>query len=746
MEHRRQFLKQAGLLTLTSWTARADQAPANGTVVIENAEMRLLISPNGAARSLIHKASGQECLAAAPQIPMFSVTQHRPYDNELQLSYPAKPKTFPAERVRREGDRLVVSFALVGYEATIQLKITDAFIGFTLEKLEYKGYTSLRHKRKTEIDETIFLQLPVRNRKQFGEWLNVMWDEAIAVNVLGTDPYARVDSAAYGDFRVLQAGTVDSVKTEGVGGALIVTETRHLLDRIAKVEEEYGLPRGVASRRRKEYKHSYYEVLSAKPDHIDRHIQFARNGGFRAMVVYYRVFAKTAGHFVLRPEYPNGMEDVKRLVDKISQAGMIPGVHIHYNKADKEDAYVTPRPDPRLSLTTNFTLRDALDSSSRTITVEENPRECTMDDERRILKIQDELISYGRYTVNPPYQFLDCQRGALGSHASSYPVGARFGLLDVDTWPIFVRLTQDTSIQEEVAQRLATIYRDGGFKFVYFDGAEDVPGPEYWYTVSRAQWLVYKKLDPEPLFAEGACKSHFSWHILTRGNAFDVFKPEVFKAAVRAYPAAEAPQVAKDFTSINFGWIGYWAPSRETIGTQPDMIEYATSRAAAWDCPISLVADSKQLEAHPRTPDNLEVIKRWEDVRAKGWLTARQKTDLRNLDQEHILLIDEQGSFELTSCSQIEGVAGKDSPARAFVFERKAKVYVVFWHRSGNASLEIPLKPEGVRLMAELGKPLDVTKTDGVIQVPLAGRMYLECRGVSREKVIAAFHNARVGS
>jgi hypothetical protein len=83
---------------------------------------------------------------------------------------------------------------------------------------------------------------------------------------------------------------------------------------------------------------------------------------------------------------------------------------------------------------------------------------------------------------------------------------------------------------------------------------------------------------------------------------------------------------------------------------------------------------------------------------------------------------------------------------RAFVFERKAKVYVVFWHQSGSASLEIPLKPGGVRLMAELGRSLDVTARDGVISVPLAGRMYLECSGLSREKVIAAFHNARVGS
>ncbi len=744
MGHRRQFLKHAGLLALNSWAAPATAKAESGSIVLENAEMRLVISESGVARSLIHKASGQECLAPMQDIPMFSVTQYRPYDNELQLSFPAKPKAFSAEKVRREGDRLIVSFALVGYEATIRLRITDHFIGFTQEALDYKGYTRLRHKRKTEIDETVFLQLPVRNRKQFGEWLNVMWDDAIAVNVLATDPYARIDSAGGEGFRTMRAGTVDAVKTENVGGALIVTETRHLLDRIAQIEEEYNLPKGVASRRRKEYRQSYYEVLSVTHDDVDRHIEFARKGGFRSMDVYYRAFAKTSGHFPFRPEYPNGIEDVRRLTARIAQAGIVPGIHIHYNKADKEDEYVSPKPDPRLNLTANFTLKEPLDSSAKTITVEENPRHCTLDDERRILRIENELIFYGQYTVRPPYQFLDCQRGALGSHAASYPVGARLGVLDVDTWPIFVRLTQDTDIQEEVAQRLAAIYRDGGFKFVYYDGAEDVPGPNYWYTVSRAQLLVQQKLAPEPLWAEGACKSHFSWHILSRGNAFDVFKPEVLKEAVRTYPAAEAPQVAKDFTSINFGWVGYWAPDHDTIGTQPDMIEYATSRAAAWDCPISLVGDLKQLEAHPRTPDNLEVAKRWEDARARDWLTSRQKAELRNLDQEHTLLIDEEGAFELVPYTQIQDAGGKGSPVRAFVFERKAKVYVVFWHSSGRASLEIPLRREAIRLFAELGRALELTSVSGSVRVPLAGKLYLECGGLSRQKVVAAFRDAKV--
>jgi len=271
MGHRREFLKQAGFLAVNSLAAAASPTPGRDTIVVENAEMRLVISSTGIARSLIHKASGQECLESGQEISMFSVTQERPYDNELQLSYPAKPKAFAAENVRRENDRLVVTFELVGYEASIRLRIADSFIGFTLESLEYKGYTSLRHKRKTEIDSAVFLQLPVRNRKRFGEWLNVMWDDEVAVNVLGTDPYARVDSTEGKSFRILQAGTVDSVKTNGVGGALIVTESRHLLDRIAKVEDEYRLPKGVASRRRKEYRNSYYEVSEVAPDEIDRH-------------------------------------------------------------------------------------------------------------------------------------------------------------------------------------------------------------------------------------------------------------------------------------------------------------------------------------------------------------------------------------------------------------------------------------------------------------------------------------------
>ncbi|MBN1290865.1 MAG: hypothetical protein JXB48_03420 [Candidatus Latescibacteria bacterium] len=710
-------------------------------ITIENAEMRLIIGENGCAQSLIHKQSGQECLAGTKTLPAFTVTQYRPYENELQLAYPAKEKSFAAESVRKENDRLIVTFELVNYEAVIKLNITEQYIGFTLEQLNFK-MDSFRKNTKTPVDAMLFLQLPVRNRTNFGEWLNVMWDDKVAVNILATDPYAQIDSDDRTDFWLMQAGTNASVKLEGVGAALITTATEHLLDRIEKVEEDFNLPHGVKSRRSDDYKMSYYELRNVTTQNIDKHIEYARQGGFHAMVIYYPDFAKSSGHFPWRPEYPNGMADLRSVVQKIKDAGMTPGFHIHYNKANKNDPYVTPKPDHRLNLIRFFTLAESIDTASATIVVEENPQGCTLDNERRYLKFGDELITYENYTTIPPFRFTGCKRGQLGTSPAAKKAGAIFGLLDVDTWPIFVRFDQNTSIQDEVAKRLGKIYHEAGFQFLYFDGAEDTHQP-YWYNVSKCQLAVYNACYPEPLYCEGACKSHFSWHMLSRGNAFDVFKPEVIKEATQKHQAAEAELLAKDFTSLDFGWVGYNPPGNNTIGLQPDMIEYVTSRAAAWDCPISLVGVIEQLDSHPRTADNLEIIRRWEEVRARDFLTQEQKKALRNLDQEHTLLIDENGALELIPYEQIPDVAGGTSAVRAFVFGRAEDVCVVYWHTSGEASIKVPLESNSVRLYKELGKEIPVQSQSDSCILPASARHYLVCT-LPKDTVIEAFQLAKI--
>ena len=107
--------------------AMPNEQKENNDVVIENAEMRLIISNDGKARSLIHKATGEECLITNADVPLCAITQYRPYDNENFLMFPAKPRTFPANKIERNGNELRIEFQDTYDIAIIELNITDYY-------------------------------------------------------------------------------------------------------------------------------------------------------------------------------------------------------------------------------------------------------------------------------------------------------------------------------------------------------------------------------------------------------------------------------------------------------------------------------------------------------------------------------------------------------------------------------------------------------------------------------------------
>ncbi len=172
------------------------------------------------------------------------------------------------------------------------------------------------------------------------------------------------------------------------------------------------------------------------------------------------------------------------------------------------------------------------------------------------------------------------------------------------------------------------------------------------------------------------------------------------------------------------------------------MFEYGTSRAAAWDCPVTMMENVEAFKSHPRTDDILEVMRRWEDVRAKKWLTEDQKLALRNLDQEHILLINEDKEYELVPYDQIQGVAGNSKDILAFIFERNGENYVVYWHSNGSGSLDLALDSKDISLQYELsGDQVPFAVENNGISIPVGGRCYLKSK-LSKEKLILAFNDA----
>lgn len=427
------------------------------------------------------------------------------------------------------------------------------------------------------------------------------------------------------------------------------------------------------------------------------------------------------------------------MLSHIRENGIIPGMHFLQTHIGLKSRYVTPKADHRLHLKQHFTLSNPLSMTDEgDIFVMEQPEGAELSDGARILKFGTELISYEGCTTERPYRFTGCKRGAHATEIIPHAQGEIGGVLDVSEFGASsVYLDQASDLQDEIADKIAHFY-NLGFGFAYFDGSEGT-NPPFAFNVSNAQYRVYKKLKNPPIFAEGAARSHFGWHMITGGNAFDVFPAEIFKEKLREFPAEEAPRMKQDLTRLNFGWWHFWADR-----TQADMYEYGTSRAAAWDCPATICIDLKELKAHARTDDILEVMRRWEAVRASGWLTDDKKLMLRDLSTEHILLINESREYELVPYYQVKQVCHGDAAIRAFVFSRGGKSFAVYWHTTGSGRLILDCKAESLSVQDELYlAPIEPYEKSGVSSLPLDNRRYI-CTEFGIDELTALLENGRL--
>ena len=709
-------------------------AAARGDVTLENAAFRLVLGDDATAKSLVVKATGEECLSDAEPTPLFAVTQERPFNNEIKLIHMHKRTTYPACSVHRECRRdktrlsqsnaaLVVGFKLAPYKALVEVDVKPSYMTFKLVDFIVKpeDYGDLKMDTPPVASFRV-LQLPVGKRKNFGDWINAMWDEKGAVGVLGTSVETFIDNEEYHRYMLLAADLQHGYRLRGGSAALVAAATpKEFLDAVGQMEEDFGLPHGVRARQSPLINASMLRVHDLNPQNVDQYIAAAKKVGIRLMLLYYTCIVKEIkswglnGNWDMLDAYPNGLADLKQMLDKLKAAGITPGLHFLHTHVGLCSRYVTPVADHRLNLTRRFRLARPLKPGDSELFVEESPLDSVMENGCRVLKFGGELISYEGYTTERPYRFTGIRRGAWETKVVQHPAGEFGGILDVSEYwlPQSCYVDERTSLQDEIADKIAAVYGTG-FEFAYFDGSEGVH-PPYNYNVPYAQYRVWKKLSPEPIFAEAAAKAHFGWHMQAGANAFDIFRPEEFKEKIVEFPFAEAPLMRSNFTRLNFGWWQLYLPDMDgkhgkpSIGTQPDMWEFGTSRAAAWDCPMTINFHVGEAMKHPRLSDLLEVVRRWEDVRARNWLTAEQKESLKSATQEHHLLVNGKGEYELVPVHEIRGVAG--GRVSAFLFSRNGRRVVTMWHNTGKGRISFPpgfaftlrKEPDGEPMAAENG-------------------------------------------
>jgi len=715
------------------------------SIILENSKFRLILNENAVAESLILKANGEELISKGNELPFISLTEERPYNNEIKLAHPNKRTTFQANRIRMENGKLIIGFELITFEAVVDVKIADRYMAFTLEdfNIKYEDFGGLCM-TPPPVYEFRLVQLPVKPREHFGEWLNVMWDEKAAVNVLACDPYPRIDSEKRKDHRVLYGETLRDMKLKGSTVGLIVADKDELLDAINDIEYDYDLPKGVESRRSGKINRTYFQNSQIFPENVDEWIKYIKKGGFKNVCIYYPAITKDhpgysysrCGEYDVREDkYPGGIDDLRAMVKKMKDAGLTVGYHFLHTHIGLFTSYVSPVADYRLNTTKKFRLAKPLSETDTEIYVEENPTGSVMHEKCRTLMFMGELIKYEGYTTERPYKFYGCERGAWNTNVRTHELGEWGGILDISEFCAgSCYVDQRTSLQDEIAEKIAKIW-DCGFEFVYYDGSEGTE-PPFEINVPLAQYRVYKKLNPAPIYCEGAAKAHFSWHMVSGGNAFDRWGPDVFKAMIVEHPFREAPQMANDFTRLNFGW---WGIGKET---HADLLEYGSSRGAAWDCPGAVAVSMETLQNHPRIDDILEVTRRWEDVRENGFLTEEKKEMLKDASTEHTLLINEAGEYELVPYYQVKEVTEANENVYAFTFERGGKAYAVIWNNVGDSKLSLKLDGEFTYKDELAGADVAVEKTCCKTVLPLAGKRYL-CTDMSVDALRTAIANAK---
>lgn len=587
-------------------------------ITLETNSFRLSIDTNAVAHSLILLPSGKEMLDKHAVMPFLTVTQDRPFNNETKLEHPNTQTTYKANHLHLEDGKLIVGFDTAPYEAILSIGKGDGYLTFTLENFRCdpsKSYPGLIMD-VPPVAECRILQLPVKRRRYFGEWLNVMWDDKAAICVAACDPYTLIWHDDSRETVLLTADLARGRKLRGGSAAIIAGAGREkFLDAMDAFEHDLGLPLGVQSRRSPLLNRSIYWTSDATPQNIDEHIALAKKAGLEMMLFYYPCFLKSEGYMLLgdydlRDDYPNGYDDIKAMLAKVKEAGITPGLHTLQTHVGIHSRYVTPTIDPRLNRTHLFTLKNPIPEKGdiNELIVEENPVDAPMHDGCRVIAFGGEAFSYEGYTTERPYTFTGVRRGHFATQPVAHSKGEVGGILDISEFGAStIYINQDNDLQDEIGAKIANLY-NCGFEFAYFDGSEGVNTPAG-INVALSQYRVMSLFDKQPIFTEGAAKSHFGWHLQAGANAFDIFPPDIFKEMIMKYPYAEAKKMAQNMTRVDFGW---WNITAETT---PDMWEFGDAKAAECNCPVSIMFNFSSLQANPQAEELLRVIHKWEDYR-----------------------------------------------------------------------------------------------------------------------------------
>ena len=607
-----------GLLAVSWSGAIAQPAP----IVLENPHVRYTISAEGKNLAFIDRATGVDYLRRdAPSVCALARCQGVEY---------------PATSARFAKDQLILEFRQVAAKAVLRVARRDSYIQVTVGSVS------------DEIESIVFLNVPLTLQGHPAEPFGAC---ALSLNLITrVDQLPALQSS-------LRASCYSKFGMEGAKVAIVGMPMPRMLEALQQVlTEAQEMPRCPVAgpwAREVPFNHGSYlfNFGSLTESNVDEWIAMTKSLGVTQIDNHGGGGFFRFGDFVLdSAKWPQGWHTYGRIVKRLHEAGIGSIFHTYAFFIDKQSKYVRPVPDRRLDAFRVLTLAADLSADATEIPVAESTQGMTtvtgfFEHNSVILHVDDELITFGAGSQEPPWGFTKIQRGAFGTKAAAHKKGAQarhlkecFGLLVPDP---------ESTLFEEIARNHAEIVNSCDFDGIYLDaidGSSILRGPdECWYWADKFVFEIQKRLK-RPVGMEASAMWHHFWQYRTRWQAWD-YPQRGHKRFIDLHANAVNGGL---LLPLHLGWWNFQQFNPPQVEpTYPDVIEYLGAKLIGWDAGISLTGgiDRARLSAVPLFGRAVDILRTCEELRRGNAFDETIKAQLRQPGKEFSLVRDEIGKW-----------------------------------------------------------------------------------------------------
>ena len=602
----------------------------------------LVVGDNGTILSLQEKGSGRELLAEPH--PVLAVEQ-------------TSGRRLQARRLRQENGLLIAQFPGGAGSAAIRIEANDDYFTVTAAALDVPDAARFT-----------FFQISPAPNQYLGNMAGLASDDAsgVCLRSLGLE----VDTSFHSPAPRFRASTSVEHGLLGHRIGLAAGPREQLLPMLRAMAQREPVPKshsgGPWAMGAEETRGSYlFADLAAKD--TDAWIELARRGGFTNLHLH--GWWSSLGHYEPRSAYfPNGLADLKAAAERIRAAGLKPGIHTLTACISTNDPWVTPVPSPDLIASHRYTLAKPLAAADKTIYVQEPPGPdhdviWSYSGNGNALRIGGELVRYSAISRQPPYAFLDCERGAFQTQAASHTEGAAVDYLQQRYLAFYPEPA--SPLADELAEQIARVYNECGMEMIYFDGSEGMGSR---FGIDTMRWKIFQRLHGG--VTEASCWGHNSWWFHSRLGAWDhpVWAVKQFHDAhIRL--AAQFRQ--SDLLEPQLGWWAPRGPSSVARGHFPDELEYFAAKNLAIDGPMSIQGVSVASRPwNARMEEQFTILGWYERLRLARYFDAATLQRVGEPGRDFRLRLNADGRWQLTPAQLIKHrVSGLGSGSERWTVE-----------------------------------------------------------------------------